>query len=420
MTSPTPENLIDPCEAGTVSTSTVGQRIAAYRRRRGLSQAAVAGLIGRSESWLSQVERGIRSVDRLSVLLDLARVLQVDVQSLTGSTWQLAPNGKTTSTNLDQLRRAFTSYEAAIGSSDEVTSTVSDTRKAIANLHSRYQAADYTTVLNDLGPLLTQVERLHAAQPSAPEIEPSLLYVEAYVLAAKLVTKLGDGELAILAADRSATVATQTGSSVATALAMYQVCCALLRSDRLDDAERLAIAMAERNEPDLRSDQPALVSAVGALWLLSAVIAARRTDRFLAEERLKHASGLADLLGHDANFGFTAFGPTNVAIHRVSVAAELGDVGGALREAAFVNPDHLPTTLASRRAQVNLDLAWANSQRRHDADATLQLLEAERTAPEAVRYNVIVQEMVREMLRRAGRTHSSALSELARRNGLLH
>ncbi|WP_428983209.1 helix-turn-helix transcriptional regulator [Phytohabitans maris] len=41
----------------------VGERIAAYRRRRGLSQAALAGLVGRSELWLSQVERGIRSVD---------------------------------------------------------------------------------------------------------------------------------------------------------------------------------------------------------------------------------------------------------------------------------------------------------------------------------------------------------------------
>ena len=51
--------------------ATTGQRIATHRRRRGLSQAALPGLVGRSESWLSQVERGVRSVDRLSVLLDM-------------------------------------------------------------------------------------------------------------------------------------------------------------------------------------------------------------------------------------------------------------------------------------------------------------------------------------------------------------
>ena len=32
-----------------------GERVAFYRRRRGLSQAKLAGLIGRSESWVSQV-----------------------------------------------------------------------------------------------------------------------------------------------------------------------------------------------------------------------------------------------------------------------------------------------------------------------------------------------------------------------------
>lgn len=37
----------------------IGERIAIYRRRRGLTQLVLAGLIGRSESWLSQVERGI-------------------------------------------------------------------------------------------------------------------------------------------------------------------------------------------------------------------------------------------------------------------------------------------------------------------------------------------------------------------------
>src|SRR6266516_291312 len=62
-----------------------GQRIARARRRRGLSQAVLAGLVSRSESWLSQVERGKRGVDSHSVLLRLAEVLRVDLEELTGS-----------------------------------------------------------------------------------------------------------------------------------------------------------------------------------------------------------------------------------------------------------------------------------------------------------------------------------------------
>ena len=33
----------------------IGERIAAYRKRRGMSQDARAGLVGMSRSWLSQV-----------------------------------------------------------------------------------------------------------------------------------------------------------------------------------------------------------------------------------------------------------------------------------------------------------------------------------------------------------------------------
>ena len=33
----------------------IGERIAAYRKRRGMSQDALAGLVGMSRSWLSQV-----------------------------------------------------------------------------------------------------------------------------------------------------------------------------------------------------------------------------------------------------------------------------------------------------------------------------------------------------------------------------
>jgi transcriptional regulator with XRE-family HTH domain len=62
-----------------------GQRIVRARRRRGSWQAVLAGLVGRSESWLSQVERGKRGIDSHSVLVRLAEVLRVDIAEFTGS-----------------------------------------------------------------------------------------------------------------------------------------------------------------------------------------------------------------------------------------------------------------------------------------------------------------------------------------------
>ena len=93
----------------------MGERIGAYRRRGGVSQQVVAGLVERSESWLSQVERGVRSVDSLSVILDLARVLKVEPAQLIGRPWELAPNGESSADGLDAVRAFFarmtTSYK---------------------------------------------------------------------------------------------------------------------------------------------------------------------------------------------------------------------------------------------------------------------------------------------------------------------
>jgi transcriptional regulator with XRE-family HTH domain len=65
--------------------TTIGERVRTYRLRRGLTQARLAHLIGRSERWLIDVERG--GVDpRLSDALALARELCVAVDDLAGGT----------------------------------------------------------------------------------------------------------------------------------------------------------------------------------------------------------------------------------------------------------------------------------------------------------------------------------------------
>jgi transcriptional regulator with XRE-family HTH domain len=44
-----------------------------------LSRVGLAGLAGRSESWLSQVERGKLSIDSYAVLTRMAEVLRVSI-----------------------------------------------------------------------------------------------------------------------------------------------------------------------------------------------------------------------------------------------------------------------------------------------------------------------------------------------------
>ena len=60
----------------------LGRKIAAERRRRGLSQPELARMIDRSVAWVSQVERGVRRVDRMSVLETLAAALDIPLAEL--------------------------------------------------------------------------------------------------------------------------------------------------------------------------------------------------------------------------------------------------------------------------------------------------------------------------------------------------
>jgi Helix-turn-helix domain len=318
---------------------------------------------------------------------------------------------------LDGIRRVFVSHATLTGGAAPTAGepTFVALQARAADIHTRYQAASYRSVIRDLPDLIVAADRLQADGRR----EHLQGYVSVYVAAAKLLTKLGEAELATIAADRAAIAAGTTGSLAAQGMAIYQVVCASLSSDRTVDAELLAVTMAERLTPRVRSDEPVLLSIAGALWLISAVVAGRRADRAEACGRLDQAGALAGELGMDANHGWTAFGPTNVAIHRVSVAAELGEPADALAAAASVDVDRLPSGLQGRRAQVHLDLAWAQSQRRRDAEATLHLLEAERAAPESIRFNSTARETVREVLGRGQGTLSPTLTGLGARAGLL-
>ena len=60
----------------------IGTRIRYWRRRRGLSQTVVAGLAGLSQSYVSQLESGRKSIERRSTLVAIAGALQVSVADL--------------------------------------------------------------------------------------------------------------------------------------------------------------------------------------------------------------------------------------------------------------------------------------------------------------------------------------------------
>jgi hypothetical protein len=150
------------------------------------------------------------------------------------------------------------------------------------------------------------------------------------------------------------------------------------------------------------------------LHLRSAVAAGLRHDRSTATELLDRATDAGRRVGRDANYWQTGFGPTNVELHRVSIALELGDVSFVVEHGQRLPAGHMPQ---ERRVSLLIDVARGLSLSAQDDEALSALLEAEQDAPQLVRHNPLVREMVRAMHRRAPVTagRSSPLLALAGR-----
>jgi hypothetical protein len=138
-----------------------------------------------------------------------------------------------------------------------------------------------------------------------------------------------------------------------------------------------------------------------------------------AERALAAAERAEERLGDDRNDFWFAFGPTNVRIHAVALAVEVGDPNETIRLGESLDTSRLPAGVRGRRSAVLIDLARGYAMRRMDAAAVNTLLDAEQVAPEAVRFNVIVHELLRELLKREHRATTPQLRPLAERAGVL-
>jgi hypothetical protein len=193
---------------------------------------------------------------------------------------------------------------------------------------------------------------------------------------------------------------------------------ALLAAGRYSEAIELGAAAAAWLDTRMVETDPSslsLLSLLGMLHLRTAAAAARRDDRALAGESLARAEQAANRLGEDGNYWQTSFGPTNVVLHRLAAALDLGDASYVVDRASRVDVAHMPI---ERSISHQIDTAKAQSLMGRDDDALQVLLGAERTAPQLSRHSATVRETVKTMHRRApvtGHSRSSPLLALAER-----
>jgi transcriptional regulator with XRE-family HTH domain len=403
-----------------IEPTSLGGRLAFHRKRRGLSQVELGRLVGRSESWVSQVERDVRKIDRMSVLAQVADVLGVPIGAL-------APDAPSTEMRgvrpeIEVLRLALIGHPAlrfafvpSAGAGDETAATVEALAGRCESAWRLVHASRFQEACPVLAELIDDLEAANRTAGPAARSTLARLTASTYHAAAALLAKAGEQDAAWVASDRASTAAERAADPGLVAASQYRLAQSFLTAGLVPDALRAAGRAAEIIGQNLDEATPEVVSIFGALHLVMAVSAARIGNRQAAWAHLGRAEAAAARLGSDRNDFDTEFGPTNVALHAVAVAAELGDAGDALDRAGRVDPAALSR---ERRGHFLIDVARAQAQRRNTSAAVEALLESESLTPEQTRASVLVRELVNDLLQGDAGRRNADLRGLAGRAGL--
>lgn len=359
-----------------------------------MSQPELARLIDRSVAWVSQVERGVRRVDRMSVLETIADALETPLAELAAEAPVVAAVSAPPP-DADDLRLVLSgSYALAAmlrpGPPPDLAGLPADVDRAWAFTH----AGRYHELTGLLEGLLPRLERAARTAPVSERARASALLAAAYQACSAALVKLGQAEAAWVAADRAMSAAERADDPYLVAAGAFRLGFVFLNARRFDQAEETARTAAEALHGRVDADQAAL-SLWGALTLQRALVAARAGHAEAAYEFIAQARQAAERLGPGRNDYNTEFGPLNVAVHEVHVAVELGDAGLALRAAAAVDTS---TLSAERQARMLIDVARAHAQRRQPAEALAALLRAEQLTPEQVHDHPVVRQIVADLL----------------------
>lgn len=317
---------------------------------------------------------------------------------------------------LVRLAQVLTGYSSSGVPVEGESASVADLAVSVAQAKRGYQACRYSSLLSML-PALLAAARLACERTTGDDLlRAQALAADAYQVTGSLLLKLGDQGLAGFAADRSMQAALSSGSPVSVAASSRIVVHSLMSGGHASAASEFAGEAAQRLSAEVTAPDDEVLSVYGALVLRGAAAAANAEDRDGSTTLLDEAGAAADRLGRDDNAHWTAFGPTNVALHRVNVAVVLGDAGTAVDLARHVDVDRI--ALPERKAALYIDIAQAYEQWGRNERALHALLAAERVAPEEVSNRGRVHRLVGDLTSRAPRSVSQRARELGERIGV--
>jgi transcriptional regulator with XRE-family HTH domain len=218
-------------------------RLSQRRKALGYSQERFAELLGVERSTVVRWESAetdpqpwhrTRIAAALKVTLDQLDEMLSDVSVATrrghpmGDDVGSSPSTATRSQLLTGLHSFLGSYLPGPPSKSPPRGLV-EVRRSVGRVHNLYQRASYSAAARLLPDVLREATELTGNGSGTHRGSAFKLLAAAYVAASKLASKIGDGDAALLTADRASTAARLADDRALAAVAAYQAACALLR-----------------------------------------------------------------------------------------------------------------------------------------------------------------------------------------------
>lgn len=358
------------------TTTRVGERLAALRKLRGMTQAQLAQAAHFSTSLVKQVEQGT-TPPSAALVAGAARVLGVRPAHLYGLEDQSMAE-ESTKMQLAELRAAVDAWDDPRPEGDPLALDAIDRR--LDKTARKVTGTKYADAATDLAVLLHHLYPLTDRAGTAGEAARAALH-DAYRLTATVAGRYRQADLAAIASERHIQLAPRTGDPLRVAISAFHRSSRYLSIGDYSGGLRMLGRVA---------DHVAAPSAVATqLHLRNAVLEARagrldRADEFLAEAR-RAPTDDAGYRGIDAS-------ELNVDVHWCALPVEAMDGAEAVRRGGQLRL--VDTRRPERLGHHHIDQARARFLHGDREGCLTELNAARKVSPFATRHHPHVRETV--------------------------
>lgn len=392
------------------TSTTLGQRIAAARTRRRLSQGELAEASGVSLGALRKLEQGQRLSARLETITALADALDVSVSDLLG----VQPGLTDPRADVATLRAAIMDR-----TDDHEPPDLDLLRQQVLELRSLYWHAHYAELALAVPRHLARARSaVRAAIGDDQRRLAQALLAESLQIAASLVTQLAHEDLAHLALYQAIEAASAAEDPLLVATQHSAKAWVLSRQGLWQQAQTLATEAAQEIEPILSRASADQIGVWGELLHFGMVALAREQRATEAHELLSLVQAAGQAIGSRKPTKYKIpFSPTWAQHSAVQLAQSTDQPERALAAAERIGS--LEALPPATQARFLLNKAWAATLLWQSQDALDALKRIEEIAPEILDHHGLARSIVEELMPRRKKQRLPGLKTLAERMGVV-